>query len=114
MNITLIINGRIQIKLGFLHKMHMTCLAFSLVGKKYWIMEAKNLKFATKIIYKCSYKSHRKYLKLRTTDMGMVWKFEVGLGKFNVENICSLLLGLVEVMVVVVVVVVVAVVAICK
>jgi len=50
-------------------------------------MEAKNLKFAMTIIYKCSYESYRKYLKLRITYMGKVRKFEVRSDKFNVENI---------------------------
>jgi hypothetical protein len=63
-------------------------------------MEAKNLKFATKIIYKCSYESHKKYSKLRITDMGTVRKFEVRSDKFNVENIWSLVVGLAEVVVV--------------
>lgn len=61
-------------------------------------MEAKNVKYATKIIYKYSYKSHKKYLKLRIT----VRKFEVRSEKFNVENIWRLVVGLAEVIVVVV------------
>jgi hypothetical protein len=64
------------------------------------------------IIYKCSYESYRKYLKLRITYMGKVRKFEVRSDKFNVENIWTLVIGPAEVVVLVLVLVVLVVVVV--